>query len=274
MRMTNMTMRALCACTLFWVAGTAGAARAQDGAAEQTAQDETEATSRNELARDAYEEGSAHFEAERYQEALDAFRRSYDYDRLPALLFNMGSALDRLGRPEQAIARYEAYLVAMEEDANAPYVRSRIRLLQAELSEANPDEVQSDGPVEPGQLDDPVHVPVTPATETPSRVGPIVLLAVGAAALATALGTGLRARSLDGDVRDQCTGNVCPGNIESDARRVTRLARTTDAMAGVAGAALLSGVLWWVLSGGDEDAPRASATCGPRSCEAQVRLTF
>lgn len=275
MTMTNMTMRALCACALLWVVGSAGAARAQDGT-EQTEEDETETASRNELAREAYEEGSVHFEAERYQEALDAFQRSYDYERLPALLFNMASALDRLGRPEQAIARYEAYLVAMEEDANAPYVRSRIRLLQAELSEANPG-VQAEEPGEsgePGEAEEPVHEPVGPAADSPSRVGPIVLLAVGAAALATALGTGLRARSLDGDVREQCNGSVCPADVESDAGRVTRLARTTDAMAGVAGAAILGGVLWWVLSGGDEDAPRASATCGPRSCEAQVRLTF
>lgn len=275
MRTMNMTLsttlRALCVCTLFWCTTSLHAAAQDEGSPDPEAQDAE--PSRNELARDAYEEGSTHFEAERYEEALEAFQRSYDYERLPALLFNMASALDRLGRPEQAIARYEAYLVAMEEDANAPYVRSRIRLLQAELSETSP-EARAEDQEEGGEAvsEEAVQAPVP--TDGPSRVGPIVLFAVGAAALATALGTGLRARSLDSDVREQCDGNVCPAGVESDSQRVTRLARTTDAMAGVAGAALLSGVLWWLLSGGDDDAPQASATCGPGSCEAQLRLSF
>lgn len=249
------------------VASFSHAALAQDVAGD-------EAPTRNERAREAYLEGSAHFEAERYEEALAAFRRSYDYERLPALLFNMASALDRLNRPEQAIARYEAYLAAMEEDANAPYVRSRIRLLQAQVSEA----LEADG------VDDEVNdIEISedvggqsdmdaPMAEPPSRVGPIVLFALGGAALAAAIGTGVRASGLDGDVRELCINEVCPESTEADARRVTRLARTTDAMAGVAGAAILGGVLWWVLSGGDEDAPHASAVCNTSSCEAQLRL--
>ena len=81
-----------------------------------SAQDAATPPDRSNLARQAYDEGSEHFQAGRFEEALAAFERSYDHQRLPALLFNMGSALDRLNRPEQAIARYEAYLAAMEED--------------------------------------------------------------------------------------------------------------------------------------------------------------
>lgn len=241
---------------------------AQEGATE------SEEPTRNELARRAYAEGSEHFNAERYEEALAAFQRSYDFERLPALLFNMASALDRLGRPEQAIARYEAYLAAMEEDANAPYVRSRIRLLQAELSEQSRD-TQAMNEAAPEESSEPpgAEPEPLPAAEEPSRTGPIVLFALGGAALAAALGTGLRARALDSDVRDRCTG-VCPADSEADAARVTRLARTTDAMAGVAGAAVLGGVLWWVLSSGDEDAPQASASCNTNSCRADLRLAF
>src|SRR5688572_22790375 len=46
-------------------------------------------------ARQLFEEGRGLFAEQRYEDALDRFRRSYDLSHRPALLYNIGLAADR-----------------------------------------------------------------------------------------------------------------------------------------------------------------------------------
>ena len=55
-------------------------------------------------ARQLFEQGRAHAEAERWVEALDAFRRSRAASERPATIFNIATTLIRLGRAREALA--------------------------------------------------------------------------------------------------------------------------------------------------------------------------
>jgi tetratricopeptide (TPR) repeat protein len=55
-------------------------------------------------ARALFEEGRAHAEAERWVEALDAFRRSRAVSERPTTIFNIATTLIRLGRAQEALA--------------------------------------------------------------------------------------------------------------------------------------------------------------------------
>jgi PEGA domain len=61
-------------------------------------------------ARAAFERGIEMSQQERWGEALDAFRRSFELVPRPSTAFNMASTLVRLGRHVEAVAAYEHYL--------------------------------------------------------------------------------------------------------------------------------------------------------------------
>jgi hypothetical protein len=83
---------------------------------------------------------------------------------------------------------------------------------------------------------------------TPSRTGPIVLVALGGASLAGAAITGALAGSLDRRIRERCTGTVCPADLGDDQSRMLGLATASDVLL-VAGAGLAgAGVTWWLLA--------------------------
>lgn len=85
-------------------------ALAQQSARPAAQQTSTPSDPRAAQARAAFEQGVAMSQQERWGEALDAFRRSFDLVPRPSTAFNMASTLVRLGRHVEAIAAYEHYL--------------------------------------------------------------------------------------------------------------------------------------------------------------------
>ncbi|MBI2892823.1 MAG: tetratricopeptide repeat protein [Deltaproteobacteria bacterium] len=61
-------------------------------------------------ARAAFDRGTRRFQAGRYEQALEAFREAYEARPHPAVLFNIASCLDKLGRPVEAVTEYQRYL--------------------------------------------------------------------------------------------------------------------------------------------------------------------
>lgn len=111
---------ALCAtvsCGLAWLPR----AHAQNSA------DETAARQSFEAARNAYAQGD-------YEAALRDFQRSYDLSHRTMLLYNIGMALDRLRRDEEAIAAYEKYLAANTTADNRQVVEQRLAVLRAAVA--------------------------------------------------------------------------------------------------------------------------------------------
>lgn len=86
-------------------------------------------------ARALFEAGRVAFDEGRFENALEYFERSYELSRRPQLLYNIGSAADRLRRDEDALEAFEAFLEAVPTSPNRAHVEGRIRVLRSALGE-------------------------------------------------------------------------------------------------------------------------------------------
>ena len=95
-------------------------------------------TSKDEQARASFEAGRTAFSNGKFSTALAKFRESYNLSKRPQLLFNIGSAADRLGDRERlAIDSYKNYLKRVPSASNRNFVQARIHTLEAQLKEKN-----------------------------------------------------------------------------------------------------------------------------------------
>lgn len=193
-----------------------------------------------ESARREYQQGAAHYEAGRYDEALQAFQRAYALAQLPDLLVNQAKAAERLRRHEDAAAYLERYLGVNPKAPDREQIRVeivRLRRLAAE-EPATPPAV-TPPPVAPPPV---VAPPVTPAPQPRGWRGPpwpalglmgggVVLLVIGAGLGGGAMSA---ARAVESGTRF---------DPEADARgRALNGAAITFDVLGVA--ALLGGAAW------------------------------
>jgi len=99
-------------------------------------------------------------------------------------------------------------------------------------------------------------------TEGPSRVGPIVLMAVGGAALVVGLGTGIVVMQDKGTTNAECLPRCSPTGAAAATQGRT-LGPVTTTMLVVGSAALVGGGIWFGLTGTDKVAVGvAPATAG------------
>jgi tetratricopeptide (TPR) repeat protein len=88
--------------------------------------------------RGLFEAGRAAFTDGRYEDALDYFDRAYALSHRSELLYNIGSANDRLRRDVEALAAFERYVRELPDAPNVREVESRIRVLRQSLEDASP----------------------------------------------------------------------------------------------------------------------------------------
>ena len=83
-------------------------------------------------ARAEFETGASAYERGDYESALVHFEASYTVSHRPELLFNIGRALEKLGRPGEAANRLREYLVARPDSEDRAAVEARIGALDGE----------------------------------------------------------------------------------------------------------------------------------------------
>ena len=88
-------------------------------------------------ARALFQAGVSAFEAGRFEDALDRFEAAYEMSPRPELLYNLGTAADRLRRDETALSYFRAYLDQSTSPARGDEVRARIAALERSLAERN-----------------------------------------------------------------------------------------------------------------------------------------
>jgi tetratricopeptide (TPR) repeat protein len=91
--------------------------------------------SRDEEARMLFHAGVEAFSAGRYPDALSRFEAAYELSPRPDLLYNLGSAADRMRRDEVALDYFERYLAARPESARRTEVLARIEALRRAIAE-------------------------------------------------------------------------------------------------------------------------------------------
>lgn len=113
---------ALCAAV---VLVTPAGAAAQEGTTE----------ARDREARSLFEAGRTAFEDGRYADAREYFEHAYELSGRPELLYNIGSAEDRLRHDSEALTAFAGYLEAIPEAENRAEVEARITTLRAAVAE-------------------------------------------------------------------------------------------------------------------------------------------
>ena len=117
-------------------------------------------------ARALFEAGRVAFSRGRYERALENFREAYALSARAELLYNIGTALDRLRRDAEAIEAFEEFLERRPDSDYAPEVRERVRILRQSQGEASADAPPDLSPAAVAQTSD-----VDPAVASEEPVG-------------------------------------------------------------------------------------------------------
>jgi hypothetical protein len=115
----------------------------------------------------------------------------------------------------------------------------------------------------PPRADDPPAASAPPPDRGASALPGVLLLAGGGALGAAAVVTGVLALGAKSDLDAGCVQGVCDGSLRGRADDMRTFALLTDVLAGLGLAAAIGGVLYLVLSGGDDEA-RGNAEVGRR----------
>lgn len=88
---------------------------------------------RDDEARGIYLAGVAAFDAGRFEEALHYFEQSYGISPKPRMLYNIGTAADRVREDDKALNAFERYLAEVPDADNRAEVEGRVRSLRSAL---------------------------------------------------------------------------------------------------------------------------------------------
>lgn len=223
--------------SLVCLVGLAASARAQD---TRDAEVDRSATAGEDAeARNLFHAGDVAFREGRYENALDYLQRAYALSHRPALLYNIGTTLDRLRRDDEALAAFEQYLREVPETDNRLEVESRIAVLRAGV-EARREEQASEGETERQTT---TVGPSSQSAAGSEDVGGWVLVGVGAAAIvAGAVLLGLAAADV------AAVENPAPGTywsaVDDAYARSEGESIAGAVLLGVGGAAAIAGLVW------------------------------
>lgn len=151
-------------------------------------------------AKELFENGVMLYDEGSYEAAVAAFREAYALSNEPLMLYNMASALERMGRWEEALEALNGYRAYAPSDEREVLER-RIRSIEQRLEE------RGTGTNEP---------PPQPAPEPRKRVNPVAAALIGTGAVGVGVGTAftLRAMGARTEWKAQCVeqggGLLCP----------------------------------------------------------------
>ncbi|MET0344083.1 MAG: hypothetical protein ABW252_23920 [Polyangiales bacterium] len=190
--------------------------------------------------------GESHFAAGRWADAVREFTLAYELSQRQEMLINRSRAYERNEQLEEARGDLRLLLERHPETRYREEAEARLerlaRAMRARPAPASPEE-RDDAPVSPPP---PAPLPavaaeVEPAApaEAPARVvrtskrpsWPVIALGSGAVALgAIALGTGLKAHALHGDLEKGCGASGCPRALIDDRDRGHTLAKVSTGL--------------------------------------------
>lgn len=183
------------------------AARAQEGAADTTAADQT--------ARAFFQTGKAHFDVGEWEAALTDFLEAYRLSQRPALLFNIFSCYERMGDAQNAADYLDRYLaLGTVPDADRETLTRKLENLKQRAATAAT--VQKAPAETPAPAAAPA--PVVPAAKSKTDEGGLLWtwVAGGAAVASLAAGgvlLGLAAGEY-GDLKDKCEVGCTQAEID------------------------------------------------------------
>jgi tetratricopeptide (TPR) repeat protein len=201
-----------------------------------------------ESARREYQQGVSHYEAGRFEEALQAFQRAYALAQLPDLLVNQAKAAERLRRYEDSAAYLERYLGVNPKAPDREQIRAEIVRLRKLAAESPPVVPQPGVTVTPPPVTPPTPPgvttapPLTPAPPPRGWQGPPwpALGLMGGGVVLLVIGAGLGGGAMSA-ARAVESGTRFDAEADARGRALNGAAITFDVLGA---AALLGGAAW------------------------------
>lgn len=213
----------------------------------------------DEEARALYSAGEIAYNEGRFQSALDYFQRAYELSSRPALLFNVGSAAERVRQDDVALAAFERYLAELPDAPNRAAVEARIQILRSAIAEREAREAREAAAAEAaaaeaarGAADAPVDAD-EPSESGGSSVVPWIMVGAGGGVAALgAVFVGLGYKDA-GSVEDAPQGSDW-SSVSGAYDRAPRRQGIGFALVGVGVAAAVTGVILAVTGDSDDEA--------------------
>ena len=205
-------------------------------------------------ARALYSAGEIAYNEGRFQSALEYFQRAYELSSRPALLYNIGSAAERVRQDDVALAAFEQYLTEVPEAPNRAAVQARIEILRAAIAEraARPEVTPDEEPDAEPEQEVAGSAPGASEDSGGSVVPWILVGAGGGVAVLGAVFMGLGFKDA-GTVTDAPQGADW-SSVSGAYDRAPRRQGIGLALVGVGVAAAVTGVVLAVTGGSDDDA--------------------
>jgi tetratricopeptide (TPR) repeat protein len=180
--------------------------------------------------------GSAYYEQANYIDAVREFNEAFRLSQRPDLLYNIALAYERLEKWDNAIYALKRYLRDKPDAQDRKTIQTRIDNMEKKKAAALA--VAAPPP--------PALPPPAPAPK-PRHVASLVVGSVGLGALVAAIGTGVSALQIKDDLEMVCRRQLCPTSQQAQSEKGYALAVSTDVLIGVGAAAVLVGVVLFVV---------------------------
>ncbi len=229
-------------------------------------------------ARDLYLKGDAAYAEGRYEDALESFKEAYALSKRPLLLFNIGNALERLGRLDDAADALEKYIPDAEEKERR-VLEKRVDNLRRRAADQKQREAKErkerdeKAKADPsGEESESVRKKQTPASEEAVSSDDVskptlgyVLLGVGGAGLAAGgifgvLALGARSDA-DAGCKDVSGSRLCNDSARDAVDRDKRFSLIADVSFGIGILAAGAGT-YLLLSAPDSGEKKAGVSAG------------
>ncbi len=169
---------------------------------------QSEPTDRDAEAHVLFEAGRIAFTEGHYEDAYERYAEAYRLSERPELLYNMGSAADRLRRDELALEHYRAFLSALPDTPQRLDVEHRIAILEGAAADdrAPVVVVAPTAPIDAAPADAPVR-------ETPIWDQWWLWTIVGVVVVGAGIGIGVGVASASPSTAPAVPGDIGPGGV-------------------------------------------------------------
>ncbi|MCC6902979.1 MAG: tetratricopeptide repeat protein [Polyangiaceae bacterium] len=211
-------------------------------------------------ARRLFQQGDVAYAEGRYDDALAAFEEAHRLSQRPRLLFNIGNALERLGKLREAAAALEKYLPHAKPTEKAT-LEKRIQNLRKRAPEPEVELEDTPEPAEPRDREQTPRPTPSPSDALDGRSSADttlgwVLLGVGGAAAVTGTAFGIMAltarKDIDAGCRHSSGQTLCDASARDAVDRDQRYSLFADLGWGVGLAALGAGTYFMLTASSGE----------------------